>query len=283
VGDFADTPGSLDVAGVKRTYVMNVPGQLGTAVPLVLAFHGHGGDGAGEARLTRLDDLSDRFGFIVVYPDGIDRAWNDGRPQNAGSDDIGFVSALVADLERRYPIDKKRIYATGFSNGGSFTQYLGCKLANQFAAIAPVSGYLPVVDVDGCKPSRPLPVLEIGGTSDPIMPYKGGDIYVGIFYRGAVLSAEDTAALWRANARCAAVPVSSALPPVVPADGTSITRSVYASCAAGTSVVLDTVVGGGHTWPDGPQYQPPSLIGLASNQLDASAAIVDFFFAHPMP
>ncbi len=229
--DTADTPGSITVAGVQRTYVAHVPPHLGPSVPLVLSFHGHFGTGAGQSRLTRFDVQSDAFGFIVVYPNGIKRGWNDGRTRNKGDDDIAFVKALIADFSRRYPIDPKRIYATGFSNGATFTQYLGCMDAGQIAAIAPVSGSLPSEDAAECRPARPLPVLEIGGTADPIMPFAGGEITLGKENRGGVLSAQRTIQLWAANARCKAPPSVAALAPIAPNDGTSVTLTRYATCA----------------------------------------------------
>ncbi|HTA39782.1 MAG TPA: hypothetical protein VK760_11925, partial [Candidatus Acidoferrales bacterium] len=97
-----DAGESITVNGVSRTYVLHVPDGLIGPAPLVLSFHGHGGDGASQARLTGFDALSDRDRFIVAYPDGIDRAWNDGRPVNAkGPDDLGFAAALVDDLKHR--------------------------------------------------------------------------------------------------------------------------------------------------------------------------------------
>jgi len=277
----ADTPGVIDAGGVKRTYVVHVPAQIGASVPLILSFHGHGGDGAGQARLTNLDTLADRDGFIVVYPDGIRRGWNDGRAENAGADDIALVKALIADFSKRYPIDAKRIYATGFSNGGTFTEYLGCMMSSQIAAIAPVSGSMPDELAGTCRPQRAIPVLEIAGTSDPIMPYKGGEIVVLGTKRGQVLSAAQTISFWATNAKCGA-PSSVSLPPIAPADATSVTREEYGGCAEGSAVELYTVIGGGHAWPGGPQYVSKAFIGIASTQLDASATIVAFFLAHPM-
>lgn len=281
--DAADVPGSINVNGLQRTYVAHVPANLGSHVPLLLSFHGHGGSGAQQSRLTNFDALSDKDGFIVVYPDGIRRQWDDGRPQDAGADDIAFTKALIASFSRRYPIDQNRIYATGFSNGGTFSEYLGCMLADRIAAIAPVSGSLPLYDVQSCHPSRPLPVLTIAGTADPIMPYGGGKIHLLSTDRGSVISAQKTAAFWAANARCAPVPQTTTLAPVAAADGTSVQRTAYVKCAHGTDVVFYTIQGGGHAWPDGPQYLPKMFIGTASNQLDASARIIDFFLAHPMP
>jgi polyhydroxybutyrate depolymerase len=274
--------GSLDFGGAHRSYLIHVPPKVAARVPLVLSFHGHFGTGEDIEKLTHLDALSDELGFVVVYPDGIAGSWNDGRPQDLGADDVGFVRALIADLSRRYPIDRKRVYATGFSNGASFTQYLGCNLADEIAAIAPVSGYLPRAVVDTCHPARPISVLQIGGTSDPVEPFGGGEVKIGVIDRGAVLSAQESVDFWKANATCSGAPATVAVSPAPPLDGTSIVSTTYGGCTGGTSVQLDMVFGGGHTWPGGRQYLPAAVIGPASTQLDASRAIVTFFLAHPM-
>jgi len=276
-----DASQSIDVGGVQRTYLLHVPPAVSGRVPLVLAFHGHGGDGASQERLTGFDALSDRYGFIVAYPDGIDRGWNDGRfPDAKGPDDLGFAAALQDDLERRYPIDTKRVYATGFSNGAVFSNYLACNQSNRIAAIAPVSGSLPVKDVANCHPQRAVSVLEIAGTDDPIMPYRGGTIVLAGRNRGDVISFDQTAAFWAKNAGCSPSPTSTLLAPVGPADGTSITRGTFSHCVGGSDVAEYTVTGGGHAWPGGPQYLPGFIIGRASNQLDASQTIVAFLLAH---
>ena len=280
------TQGSIVAGGVTRTYVLYVPSKAPPRPALILAFHGHGGDGAGQERLSGLDRLADRDGFIVVYPDGLTAphtrwpGWNDGRRQNGGADDLAFARALVADLTKRYRVDRKRIYATGFSNGGTFTEYLGCKMTGVFAAIAPVSGSIPVADRASCAPSRAIPVLEIAGTADPIMPYDGGEIRLLGVDRGEVTSAPGTAAFWAGNDYCNLTPHVQTLPSSVPADGTSVRLETYGACSAGTTVELYTIVSGGHTWPGGRQYLPKAFVGIASNQLDASRTIVDFFLAH---
>ena len=193
------------------------------------------------------------------------------------------MKALIADFSRRYSIDPKRIYVNGFSNGAMFSQYVGCTLANQIAAIAPVSGYMPTADEAGCHPARPISVLEIAGTADPVMPFTGGEIKLLGFKRGAaVLSAKQTISMWTNNAKCKAPSQVAALAPITRNDGTSITRIIYPSCVNGTSVVLYTVIGGGHAWPGGWQYAPKVIIGRASRQLNASQTIVEFFLAHPM-
>ena len=279
-----NTTESITVNGMKRTYVLHVPNGLTGRVPLILSFHGHGGDGAGQERLTRMNPLSDRYGFIIAYPDGIDRGWNDGRQANAnGVDDVAFANALIDEVENRYSVDPKRVYATGFSNGGVFSNYLGCNLANRIAAVAPVSGSLPVADVPRCHPERALPVLEIGGTADPIMPFDGGTIVVFGRNRGQVISFAQDGAFWAKNASCSATPTTTPLPAIAPPDGTTVTRTSYTGCHAGADVVEYSVNGGGHTWPDGVPYLPKFVIGKVSHQLNASETIVQFFLAHPKP
>jgi len=279
----ADTTEHLVVGGVSRTYVLHVPPSPGRSMPLVLSFHGHGGTGDEQSHLTGFDALADRDGFIVAYPDGIDRGWNDGRPETAkNGDDLAFASALIDALQQRYNVDPKRIYATGFSNGAIFSNYLACNESERIAAIAPVSGTMPVADAPRCKPKRAIPVLEIDGTADPIVPYNGGEITLAGLKRGQVLSAPATAAFWAKNAGCSPDPATSTLPPIATSDGTTVTSTTYSGCSSHASVVLYTIQGGGHAWPGGPQYLPALLIGPASRELDASDTIIQFFLAHPM-
>jgi polyhydroxybutyrate depolymerase len=279
-----DTSESIMVNGVQRTFVLHVPDGLTGRAPLILSFHGHGGDGKGQARLTGMSALSDRYGFIIAYPDGINRGWNDGRQATrSGVDDVAFANALIDELERRYSVDPKRIYATGFSNGGVFSNYLACNQADRIAAIAPVSGSMPVQDAPYCHPQRAVPVLEISGTADPIMPFNGGSIVIGSRNRGEVISFAQDGALWGKNAGCSAMPSTKALPPIAPPDDTSVTRTSFAGCRSGADVIEYAIVGGGHTWPDGLPYLPKFIIGPMSHQLDASDTIVRFFLAHPKP
>ena len=275
---------TIGVGGVTRSYVAHVPQKLPAHPALVLAFHGHGGNGAGMERLSGLDAPADRNGFIVVYPDGMNHGWNDGRSIGSHADDTGFVTALIAAFAKQYAIDPHRVYAAGFSNGATFTQVLGCRFADRFAAIAPVEGTMPAIDRAGCRPQRALSVLEIGGTADPIMPFAGGQITLPIFgQRGEVLSVADTVAFWASNAGCARAPAVFQLPAVEPADGTSVTRKTFPGCRGATGVVEYDITGGGHTWPGGRPYFSERIIGKTSNQLDAAATIAAFFLAHPQP
>jgi polyhydroxybutyrate depolymerase len=164
-----------------------------------------------------------------------------------------------------------------------FTQRLACELSDRIAAIAPVAGTMPADIAPLCRPMRAVSVLQISGSADPIVPFAGGAI-AGAGGRGEggdVLSVARTAELWAGLDGCAAASPGVALPPIAPPDGTAVMRKIYAPCRQGRTVTLLTIEGGGHTWPGGPQYLPAIFIGRASDQLDASRAIVEFFLGQP--
>ena len=279
-----DQTGAIRVGSESRSYLIHVPPShpLANRLPLLLVFHGGGSQGAGMLRLTGFDQLSDREGFVAVYPNGLDRHWNDGRSNDpAQSDDVGFIGALLDKLEHEYPVDTTRIFAVGISNGGFFSQYLALKLSWRFAAIASVAATLGQGIAPGAAPGDPVSVLMIHGTSDPIVAYDGGPVKGRKDYGGVSAPVTTTANYWAARNACNAVPAASALPDIDPADQSTVTRSDYRECKAGTAVVLYTVKGGGHTWPGGPQYAPALLIGRTNRDFSASGVIWDFFKEHP--
>lgn len=278
--------GSITVAGQERTYSLHLPPTITSAgsVPLVLAFHGAGGQGPSMAGLTGFNALADQRGFIVAYPDGIDRHWNDGRPSNRPGpgtqyDDVAFVRALIDHLATTLPIDRARVYATGMSNGAIFSQRLACDLADQIAAIGAVAGSLAEALAPACAPGRPVPVLMIMGEADPFVPWAGGPV-LGLGY-GPVLSVADTIAHWVAQNNCGATPGITQEPDRAPNDGTTVRRESYTNCRDGADVTLHAIVNGGHAWPGGARYLPESTIGKTSRDIDATTLSWDFFAAHP--
>lgn len=273
-GDWDD---AIDVQDRFRTFHVHVPSTYDAArpAPLVLAFHGRGGSGKGMVALTGFNRLADARGFIVVYPDGVNGSWNDGRPAMPataqGVDDVEFVRQLLGELRGRLNVDPHRIYATGMSNGGVFAQRLAGALAPTIAAVAPVAGLLDrAVPLPSALPA-PVSVILVHGTSDPVVPWGGGAV-------GSGLSATATAAAWAALNGCPGAARASVEPERAPRDGTRVRREVWAPCRHGSEVILYAIEGGGHTWPGGPTLAPN--FGHTSRQLDASAAIVDFLLRH---
>jgi polyhydroxybutyrate depolymerase len=274
-----DFSGSLSSGGLTRTYQGHLPASYADAqrLPLVLALHGHGGDGQGMQRLTHLNSLADRHGFIVVYPDGYQKSWADGRgateADQAGVDDVGFLSALIDTLAGRFKVDRSRVYVTGISNGGFMSERLACDLANKVAAVAAVAATMPTGLAARCAPQRPVPFLLMQGTSDPLVPAQGGDVRGE---RGTVLSASATAQKWVSIDGCSAPPVTGNEPDVAN-DGTRVSYETYSGCRDASAVALYLVEGGGHTWPGGLQYLPAALIGKTSRDIDAGEVIWSFF------
>lgn len=272
-----DISGSLQPGGYTRTYIIHLPPAsiILHPAPLLVALHGRLGTGAGQARLSHFDQLADSYGFIVVYPDGYQRSWADGRgvtpADKVGIDDVAFISALIDQLSNQYSIDQTRIYAVGMSNGGYMTQRLACDLTKRFAAVAVVAANFSANLASRCAPERPLPIMIIHGTADPLVSEAGG-----IEEGASVLSTQASVQKWAALDGCSATPALSNLPDQVN-DGTHIQRYVYQPCRDKTEVVFYNVQGGGHTWPGGLQYLPVSVIGKTSRNLDASAVIWQFF------
>lgn len=175
---------SLQHDGDARSYVVRVaPGltQTRRRVPLVLILHGGGGNAEITERMTGFTTKAEKEGFIVVYPEGSSRfkdkllTWNAGHccgyALNNKVDDVGFISALIDKLVRDYPVDPKRIYATGISNGGMMSHRLGIELPHKLAAIASVVGAL---FGDEKMPAQPVSALMINGMLDQSVPYQGG-------------------------------------------------------------------------------------------------------------
>ncbi len=266
-----DQDGSITVGGAVRTYHLHLPPQQTAMLPLLLVLHGGGGTGAGMINLTHMNDLADKEGLAVVYPDGLNKGWADGRgasdSDQKGIDDVAFLGQLISTLESRFSIDAHRVYVTGISNGGFMTQRLGCELAGRIAAIVPVVATLSVHQSTTCAPSRPIPILYVLGENDPLVPYNGGEVRGPLSGdRGAVLSATDSLAAWAKLDGCAGTPATRTLPDRTQ-DNTHVSQTLYTNCQGGAQVGLDSVAGGGHTWPSGEQYLPVAAVGRVTHQI----------------
>ena len=182
----AAEPLELVVNGRARSYVLERPAGQGPR-PTIIMLHGLGGTGADYARRSGLAQLAPRQGFAAVFPDGLRNRWNHflpgkepvafllGNPQvGVIPDDVGFFKLLVADLVRRGISDPKRIYLAGLSAGGFMTLRMICAEAGLFAAAALLVAAMPERLGAECRPGKPMPVLMINGTADPIIPYAGG-------------------------------------------------------------------------------------------------------------
>ncbi|MDN5938152.1 MAG: dienelactone hydrolase family protein [Salinisphaera sp.] len=257
--------GSLRHQGRERTYTVHVPaGYDGeTPMPLIVALHGGWGSGRILAEHTGLSPLAAAQGFIVVYPDGLYRAWNAGtccgRPARKNIDDVGFIAALVAYLAERLPIDRQRVYAVGMSNGAMLAHRIACERPKLLAGFVAVAGG-PMLD-HCAGANHPSPALLIQGTEDPRIPWGGGTINGS--YR---MPFRDVVDLLATRNACAA-------------GRHRIYANGNAACWArnGCSAPLHYCViqGGGHQWPGGETVWR-WLLGQNTDALDASARILHF-------
>jgi polyhydroxybutyrate depolymerase len=236
-----ETTSTVQVGGVARTFILHVPTSYTgkTAVPLVIDWHSLQGTGAGQEGISGYKALSDKEGFMIAWPNGIDGAWNIGPccTKSSTVDDLGFARAIVEDLKKRACIDPKRVYADGYSMGGGMSHYLACNAADVFAAVAPSAFDLLTDEEEPCHPSRPISVIFFRGTADPLVNYEGGasmppnGLNVTIHFLGA----QNTFKKWAELDGCTDTPHDSG-------DGCS----TYNQCKDGVEVTLCTKQGGSH-------------------------------------
>lgn len=277
----------LEVAGMTRSYELHVPPNLpaNKVVPLLIVFHGSGDTGAGMERFSKFDDVADREGLIVAYPDAIAANWNDGREatgivsQFNNVDDVAFTGALIKEISTAHAVDAKRVYATGFSNGGIFVHYLAAKLPIQLAAIASVSGGMAEPLATVFKPTAPLSVFIIHGSKDTLVPFDGGDVDYGGF--GRIISTAKTVEAWSKTNALDTKSDSGMLADTNSTDQCRVSWKRWTSSSNHTEILLYTIEGGGHTWPGGSQFLPVNVIGNVDRDFNATEAIWDFFKKHP--
>lgn len=282
---------TITMGTLERSYTLHIPRNLPKDQPaaLVLMFHGGGGTPKFAERDSGFSKLADREGFIVAYPRGIGKSWNDGRndpnieAHKQNIDDVGFASAVIDDIARYHPIDSKRIFATGISNGATFSNHLGVRISSRIAAIAPVVGGLSPQDSTNFTPVAPVAALIIQSINDPIVPYAGGNISLPFgISRGSVMPTETTVRQWVTHNGCQRVSAATPLPDLDADDGCRATRVSYSQCRGGADVTLYKLDGeSGHTWPDGAQYLPKRVVGSVCRDIDGAKEIWNFFKAHP--
>jgi polyhydroxybutyrate depolymerase len=239
----------LEHTGVKRSYVAYVGKNVDARkrVPLLVNIHGLNNSPTLQAAFSQMNPQADKRNLIVVYPQGIQASFNAGSccgpAQQQGVDDVGFMLAIVEDVKSKACVDKKRIYAAGFSNGGFMANTLGCKAANTFAAVASVSGANAAVT---CEPGRSVPFFGLNAPPDTIVAFAGG---------------QQNALAWVTRNGCSDKPVRTEY-------GSSYCE-VYSGCTDGVEVEFCTWSDGFHYWPAAP--------------IPTSDVLWDFFDRFPLP
>ncbi len=266
----ADRHGSLDAGGLTRQYFVHVPPAYDgkSQLPLVLVLHGATQSAESIERMSGLSVTADKQTFLAVYPTGTGRAptWNAGAccgyALENHIDDVGFLSALIGKLERDYPVDPRRIFVTGISNGGMMSYRLACELAGKVAAIAPVEGAQDLP----CHPSNPVSVIVFHGTADRLVPFEGGSTPFQVGSHRSDTSVPATVAFWVKQDGCSSTPQRE--------QSAEVQVETYSGCRDGAGVALYAIQGGHHTWPG-------TL--MSHNDVQAASLMWDFFARHPKP
>jgi len=279
--------------GRERRYLVYLPAGYAPqkSYPVVLNFHGGMGHAEHQMTVSGMNRVADRYGFLVVYPDGTAKArrlfkrLSNLLTFNAGTccgyaekeqvDDVEFVRLLLDDLSRLYPIDTSRIYATGFSNGGMLAYRLALELNDRLAAIAVVSADL---GVDGPAPQRPIPVLHFHGLKDENVRWQGGK-GDNQFQSHPHRSIPETLAMWKRWNHCQDQPTATTR-------GQDYVKEEFAPASGqpGAPVVVYQFPEGGHQWPGGTDPAKGRLnLGTRIDSIDASTLMWEFFSQYRLP
>lgn len=290
-GEKDDTPGekiyrvqaSIMVDGRDRTYTLNLPPNYYESdnFSLVIAMHGGGGSGEQFETTSLLTKKADAAGFIVVYPDGVKsdgllqaRTWNAGAccdyAVEKNIDDVNFIRQLIGTLVAKYKINRKKVYATGHSNGGMLSYRLACELSDKIAAIAANGCTMAVLQP--CTPSRAVPILHMHSELDQNVPYKGG------YGNGPTTNyfppVDSVFNVWSQKDACTT-------PNQLITSNAGYTLHRWTGCNNNVTIDFYLTKDGGHAWPGG---LPGSLMGdTPSKVINANDLLWSFFQQHQLP
>lgn len=288
--DMAET--TLDVRGEQRRYLLTAPAWAvdDDPLPLVLDFHGLAEGAEVHAGMTQLGPLGVEEGFVTVFPHGRGSPvrWDVGTDPDA-NDDLAYVAAVLDRVGAERCVDTSRVYATGLSNGAMMSSTVACAMADRVAAIGPVAGIaLP----EPCEPARPVPVLTVHGTADPILLFNGG---VGTGVLDSALGGEEVATTtttapadldgegypetvrrWAEIDGCEPEPTDERV-------SDEVIRRTY-DCPEDSPVEFLIVEGGGHSWP-GSEFSRSigNVVGPTTFDIDASREVWDFVRRFQLP
>jgi len=291
---------SIEVDGLRRWFRVFVPSQKMARAPVVLLLHGGGrsmnkifSKRGGAAR--EWPELAKRQQFLLLVPNGVNsktgdtkgnrQHWNDLRGTsssvNTGADDVSFLLHLLRWAHRTFRTDIKRVYVTGASNGGLMTYRMLIEHPQVFAAGAAFVANLPINAVQVRRPFRPVALMIVNGTNDPLMRYGGGTIPLG---RGVVMSAKETALWWaKVNGADRNKVQTSKLPDLDPDDGCRIRFARFpAGSDEAAPVHFYTMVGAGHAMPSRKHALPERwvvrwVIGPRCRDAEAAEMAWSFF------
>lgn len=280
-----DVLDSIFVDGRMRTFTVHIPDgvSLEQNVPAVVLLHGAGRTMNDMVSFTAMNAVSAEEKFIVVYPQAATSlftgyVWADGRnteADQAGVNDVLFLTSLVDTLAARYNVDDNRCYLGGFSNGGFMAVRMACEASGRYAAIGMVGASMDVDLFASCKPTYPTALIAFFGTFDPGVPYEGGPMPNPD--SKPVVAFDSMLSRWSTINACSTVGSYSFLDDVNVDDESIVAHRSFTDCACSTSVKQVVIDGGGHTWPGVPIPLDMSYLGAVNMDINASVEMWSFF------
>ncbi|MBF88976.1 MAG: hypothetical protein CMG75_04810 [Candidatus Marinimicrobia bacterium] len=241
---------TLSHDGLTREYYIYIPDSYdgSSEFPLILNFHGYGGDPLSQLYIADMRMLADSENFILVYPQGSPEngdgsntekdgyLWNTMLPSDSNksnADDFGFIEQLINEISSNYNLDQSRVYACGYSNGAGFSYSLACYLSDKIAAIGSVSGLMWEGVKTTCNPTHPTAVISFNGTSDNVRPYDGIEDYL--------LSVDDMLNYWAGYNKINDSPLKKTV-------NTMVEHYIYSGGDQGVSLEHYKIIKGSHDW-----------------------------------
>jgi polyhydroxybutyrate depolymerase len=269
--------------GLERRCLVREPEHpvLPQGWPLVFMLHGAGATALWTLNESRWQAIADREGILLAFPEGVPRdpgqtghflrnplLWNETARTDL-PDDVGYLAALLGDeLPSRFPVDRRRVFGSGFSNGAGMVFRLAASNADWLTAVAPVSGLCPVEEI---RLTRPVPTLLVLGGRDPLVPWHGGDVKTPWGSCARRPAVADTLHRWAKALGCRDEPVRID-------QGNGLVELAYSPEGADEPlfvVLRDDALG--HHWPGGRAQLPRRLAGPPSARLDAAETLWRFF------
>ena len=259
-----------------REYYFSLPEDISKPFPIIINFHGFLSHALDQQGFSQMDNYAHQNGIGVIYPEGVKRSWNVGKAILNDENDIGFVNALIDSVSLKYNIDSNRIYACGFSNGGTFSYELMCGLSNKIAAFGSVGGNFSINENRLCNIDREIPLIHIHGPRDRLQKYSHSD--------GDFLSTIESVNYW-ANYNQFDIKVVENIEDFHKKDGTTVEKHTYSKNNSNTQVIHFKVVKGGHLWLGSPIADWLTLrlfFGRNNHEINSSKEIVDFFLKYKL-
>ena len=259
-----------------REYYVSLPEDISKPFPIIINFHGFLSHAMDQQGFSQMDNYAHQNGIGVIYPEGVKRSWNVGKAILNDENDIGFVNALIDSVSLKYNIDSNRIYACGFSNGGTFSYELICGLSNKIAAFGSVGGNFSINENRLCNIEREIPLIHIHGTRDRLQKYNHSD--------EDFLSTIESVNYW-AKYNQLDIKVVENMEDVHKKDGTTVEKHTYSKNNSNTQVIHFKVVKGGHLWLGSPIADWLTLrllFGRNNHEINSSKEIIDFFLKYKL-